>query len=195
MGSKEDTMNTVMTIGFLGVSVLLFIMFKDKIASYLQLSKGQFDLGLAPTDIPATPIGDGPPPPKTEEEQFQDEEYHPMSDVIRYYAQRVAEELDKYQGDRMGMTRKLNIEAYVLKHHKSDLQKIARLQNNMIKPLEGKALERFSQLVLGIAPKMGIDRLPKSVKKRLRANISHGDAGYTTPTSDYIDMTVRMRPA
>lgn len=196
MSKQDDTINTAVTIGIVGIGILLFFMFKDKIAAYLQLSKGQLDLGLAPpTDTPAVPLGDGSPPPKTEEEQFQDEEYYPVIDVIRYYAQRVAEELDRYQGDRITRSRKLDIEAYALKHHKSDLQKIARLQNNMIKPLGGKAKAKFSELVLQIASKVGIQRLPSNVRKNLRAAIGHGDAGYTTPTSDYIEMTTRMRPA
>ena len=84
------------------------------------------------------------------------------------------------------MTRKLNIEAYAMAHYKSDLQKIARLQGLQIKPLGGEALTIFSKLVLTIANRVGMDRLPDSTVRRLRANVGYGDMGYTYPDSEYI---------
>ena len=198
LSAKEDSTGTLIAVGVIGIGIIGFFMYKDKIMPYLEQFRG---IGAAPPDVPAeempiVPEGEGPPPPHLEKEELSEgEEYYPLIDVIRYYAQRVSEELDKYQGDRLTMTRKLNIEGYVMNHHKSELEKIARLQNYQILPLKGRAKQEFSKLVLIVAPRVGIDRLPKNVKNRLRRNIGHGDLPYTVPESDFIANVVRMRPS
>jgi hypothetical protein len=195
MAKDDSATNTAIAVGFIGISAIMFFMFKDKIMAFIQSTRGGLDLGIgagADLDQP-TPEG-VKPPPQLEEEEMESEEYYPLTDVIRYYANRVAEELDRYQGGDLTRTKKLNIEAYVLAHHKSEIQKIAKLQNFQILPLKGEAQARFSKLVLDIAPKVGVDRLPRNVKRRLRASFGHGDAGYTIPASDYIDANTRMRP-
>ena len=167
-------------------------MFRDKI---MEMFGGglNLDLGLAP---PIEAGGGGPEIPILKEEMpTEAQSFYPTDEIIRYYAERVGVELDKYQGDRLTRTRKLNIEAYAIAHYKSELEKIAKLQGYQIKPLNGEALTIFSKLVLTIANRTGMDRLPKKVVRRLRANVGYGDMGYTYPDSEYILKNTFMRPS
>ena len=180
----------LLVVGILGVSAIGFFMFRDKI---MEMFGGGLDLGLAP---PIEAGGGGPEIPMLKEEMFPNAvSIYPTDEIIRYYAERVAAELNKYQGDKLTMTRKLNIEAYAIVHYKSDLEKIARLQGYEIKALNGEALTIFSKLVLTIANRVGMDRLPNRVVERLRANVGHGDMGYTYPDSEYILKNTFMRPS
>ena len=101
---------------------------------------------------------------------------------MRYYAQRVAEELDKYKEGALTRTTKFNLEGFVLQHYKSWLKKIAEYQNYQIKTLEGKGLAKFSGLVLEVASKRGI-KLKAAKVKQLQDN-ARASVGYEM---DYID--------
>ena len=133
-------------LGVGGLAVVGFL-FKDEIMGFFQ--------GGIPPDL-EEPVGNGEEPTEEPLPLPTQGGVSNLNIVMRYYAQRVAEELDKYKEGALTRTTKFNLEGFVLQHYKSWLKKIAEYQNYQIKTLEGKGLAKFSGLVLEVASKRGI---------------------------------------
>ncbi len=150
---KDD--NTLLIIG--GVLVGAVLIFKwDEVQAFLK-EHLNFDFGSL-----KDPFGD----------QSSSGSCKPVSeaDYLKYYSNRVGEELDKYKDDAIKDSQKLKLQTQALYHYKDKLIQMYSINGGCIIPLTGGALSVFAEILLDIAKKENI-KLPKDRKAMLESVI------------------------
>ena len=97
--------------------------------------------------------------PPTAEEEFTREA---PTTVMDFIANQATEDIDANTYRQLGRELKLNVKATLLASYKSWLEEIAEYNDYRLQPLTGRALAKYSLLILEVTRKMGIRLNPGS---------------------------------
>jgi len=110
-----------------------------------------------------------------------------LTEAMEFISNQVVSDIDKYTYQELGRNKVLNLKAQLLAHYKSFLQKIAEYNDMRLKPLEGRALAKYSLLILTVCKDNGIVLNP-AAEAMMRANLFAGSPtlGQTTANIAFI---------
>lgn len=115
-----------------------------------------------------------------------------LSAAMTYYAMRIAEDLDDFNGGDLNRTKKLNIRGYLLQHQKSKLETIAKsVDKDTSQPLSGKAKYLYTEIMLKAANKFNVN-IPPAIKARLHDTLEGGYKSYRADGSLFSHMTISV---
>jgi hypothetical protein len=124
-------------------------------------------VGIDPTTgqpIPAAPVG------LTQQQQL-DLSFPRVSSIqaMEYISNQATEDIDKYTYAELGTALKLNIKATLLANYKVWLQSIAEYNDMRLTPLTGRALAKYSEMILDVTRRFNIALNPAATAM-FRAN-------------------------
>lgn len=115
-----------------------------------------------------------------------------LSDAMMFYATKIPEELDDYNGGKLTRTNKLNIQGYLLQNHKSSLQMIAKSVGlNVDKRLDGKASYEYTRILVAAANKFNVS-IPAKIKAELYKTLESGYKSLATQSQVFSHMTISV---
>ena len=115
-----------------------------------------------------------------------------LASAMTYYAYKIAEDLDDFNGGDLNRTKKLNIRGYLLQHQKSKLETIAKsVDKDTSQPLSGKAKYLYTEIMLKAANKFNVN-IPPAIKARLHDTLEGGYKSYRADGSLFSHMTISV---
>lgn len=132
------------------------------------------------TDTTTAPITDTTTPtttgtPQLTQEQQLDLTYPRVNAIqaMEFISNQATEDIDKYTYAELGTALKLNIKASMLANYKSWLETIAEYNDMRLTPLVGRALAKYSEMVLDVTRRFNIQLNP-AAESMFRANLFAG---------------------
>ena len=115
-----------------------------------------------------------------------------LSAAINWYATKISEDLDRYNGGDLNRTTKLNIKGYLLSNQKSKLTTIANsVDNDTGLPLQGKAKYLYAECTVTAASKFNIN-IPSKIRSDIYAILEGGYKAYKSGPDLYSYMTISV---
>ena len=166
--------SSTLLIGILGLAGIIFF-FRDTIREQLGSDYEN------PDDYPSLPPVGTPVPVDTGRQ--------PLSSVMDYIANQAVEDIDANTYRELGRELKFNLKGTLLSHYKSWLEAIAEYNDVSLKPLQGRALAKYSLLILDVCGRMKI-RLNPAAEATYRANLFAGTPMLGQATANFTRMHV-----
>lgn len=110
--------------------------------------------------------------------------------ILEFIANQATEDIDKYTYAELGTALKLNIKASLLANYKSWLQTIGEYNDMRLTPLTGRALAKYSEMVLDVSRRFNIQLNP-AAEAMYRANEFAGTPMMSTVTAFSARVSIR----
>lgn len=107
-----------------------------------------------------------------------------LTEAMEYIANQIVQDIDANTFLTEGRERILRLKALVLDEYQDELEEIAEFNDVRLQPLQGRALAKYSQLVLKVARTAGISLNPDALL-RYQANLFAGTPMSGNITANY----------
>ena len=108
-----------------------------------------------------------------------------MSTVIEYIANQAVEDIDANTFIELGRDRKFEIKAMLFDKYKRWMEEIADYNDQRLQPMEGRALVKYSQMILDVARRSRISLNP-AAEAQFRAQLFAGTPSISNVTANRV---------